>query len=107
MPLPKAPKGEKPAITIQCQRRQIILMENVIYGLRTDLTDAGQKLIDKIFETEQLNKELFEVKEAAEKQREAFHLERQQIISDRNRLAFLEGFYEGTNRCSTLVVPNE
>lgn len=107
MPLPKAPKGEKPAITIQWQQRQIIQMENIIQELRTDLADLGCKLIDKTFENEQINAELFAAKEAAEKQRETFREERQLILGDRRRLAFLEGFYEGVSQCGIPTTQKE
>lgn len=104
MPLPRAPKGEKPAITIKWQRRQIIQMENTISELRADLADLGCKLIDKEAYVEQLNNELFAAKEAAEKQREAFREERQLILEDRQRLAFLEGYYERSKECT---IPTE
>ncbi len=114
MPLPKTPKGEKPSVTIAWQSRQMIQMENTISDLRATIENMLDELVQKTNKIAESNNiqseiehELFQVKEAAQKQRETFYQKEKELMADRQRLAFLEGFYEGLNRCDTLAMRKE
>lgn len=91
---PRRPKGEKPTVTIQWQRRQLAHLSNVITALREECAEKGKLIAAQDVE----------LSEAAE--RERIFIEQVERGADQygallttyrksaTRLAFLEGYYD-------------
>lgn len=93
MSLPRRPRGEKPATTIQWQRRQIITMEQQIAALRLACADKEKVIAGYDVQLSEAQDTTHRIAESAIARRESMATQLAAARVDSARLAFLEGYY--------------
>jgi hypothetical protein len=102
---PRRPRGEKPAITIRIQARQIKELQQIIDGHRLTIEDKNKVIAGYDVQLSEANDDCSRLRRRCADQAIQLGAAQQQNRMQAERLAFLEGYYAKSQETAPKIWP--